>query len=183
VTWRTELVERHRRLFYAHGYEHASGYPSVGDGWQLIVEKAFKRIEAAVGKFLRKNPAASVHVSQIKEKLGGLRIYIHTVGLPARAEALVQDAVDLAEARASCTCEICGAAGVLHDHAGWYLTRCERHAEGEPVPAQHGEADLHIQFKFVRGKMRVSRCRRYDRERDAFVDAPLPPDETWAEGD
>jgi hypothetical protein len=27
-----------------------------------------------------------------------------------------------------------------------------------------------------RGKVSVVSCRRYDRERDAFVEAPLPPD-------
>jgi hypothetical protein len=183
MTWQSDLLNRHRRLFYAHGHEHASGYPSVEDGWQSIIEKAFRRIDEAVAGARRNNPAASVHVKQIKEKLGGLRIYIDSVGLPAETEAAVQEAIDLAEARASCTCEICGSPGVLHDRAGWYLTRCERHAEGEPVPARPGEDDLHIQFKMVNGKMRVSRCRRYDRKRDAFVDAPLPPGETWAEED
>jgi hypothetical protein len=99
--------------------------------------------------------------------------------LPPEAAAKVQEAIDLAEARSYCTCEICGAEGRLHDDGGWYTTRCDRHAAGEPIEPKPGEPDLHIQYSMVAGKMRVIRCRRYDRERDEFVDAPLPPGETW----
>lgn len=174
MSWQIELIKRYPLLFGSPG-----GYPTVGDGWQLIVEKAVARIDEAVGELL-KDAKAIVRVVQIKEKLGGLRIYVDWTALPPDVAAKIREAIDLAEARASCTCEVCGGAGRLHDRDGWYLTRCERHAEGEPVPEQ-GDPDLYIQFVVKDGKMRVSRCRRYDRERDAFVDAPLPPGERWAE--
>lgn len=176
MTWQTDLINRYPGLFRTDPAKHAPGYPSVGDGWQLIVEKAIARVHLAVA-----GANAVVRIAQIKEKLGGLRIYVDWTALPPDVEAKVQEAIDLAEARASCTCEVCGASGRLYDNEGWYSTRCERHPEGQPVPASYGDADLHIQFTLVDGKMRASRCRRYDRERDAFVDTPLPPGVQWPE--
>lgn len=177
MSWQTELMKRHQDLFGPPG--HQRGYPTVGDGWQLIVEKAIGRMSAAK-ESARKG---SISISQIKGKLGGLRIYADWSGLPDDAAAEVRDAIDLAEARAYCTCETCGAIGRLHDDNGWYATRCDRHAQGEPVERKQGEPDLHIQYRMVDGKMRVTKCRRYDRELDAFVDAPLPPGGTLADED
>ncbi len=179
MSWQTELIKRYPLLFRSELTGHAAGYPTVGDGWQLAVETAIARIDAAVGALLT-DGGAVVHIGQIKEKLGRLRVYAEWTALPPAVAEKVQEAIDLAEARASSTCEVCGAPGRLYDRAGWYLTRCERHAEGEPVPDDDDE-DLHVQFAVVDGKMRVLRCRRYDYERDAFTDAPLPPGDEWAE--
>lgn len=180
MTWQIELVRRYPLLFRTQDSEHAAGYPAVGDGWQLIVEKAIGRIDTAASALLKAG-TASIRIAQIKEKLGGLRIYADWTALPEDAAAKVQEAIDLAQARSYCTCETCGAPGQLHDDGGWYTTCCDRHAKGEPIEPKHDDPDLHIQYTFVGGKMRVIKCRRYDREHDAFVDAPLPPGEQWAE--
>lgn len=180
MTWQIELIKRYPHLFRSEFAERASGYPAVGDGWQLIVEKAVERIDAAVGDLLR-NGKAVIRIEQIKEKFGGLRLYADCTVLPLEIEARFQEAIDLAEARSYCTCEVCGARGRLHDDYGWFTTRCDRHAAGEPIEPKRGDPDLHIKYTLTDGKMRVIRCRSYDRERDAFVDAPLPPGETWAE--
>ena len=131
MSWQTALLKRHPRLFGADEPGHARGYPSVGDGWQLLVEKAIERIHAATASV----PPHSITIVQIKEKLGGLRIYADWRGLPDDVAAKVQEAIELAEARAECTCETCGASGRLHNDGGWLLTRCEQHASGEPVDA------------------------------------------------
>jgi hypothetical protein len=166
VKWKDELFERYRHLF------RRGGYPTVGDGWQDLVEKAFVRIDAAA----EGQPTGSLQILQIKEKFGTLRIY-YGHRLPDDVLAKVEEAVKLAEARSRCTCETCGAAGQLYNKGGWRMTRCERHAEGEPVKPPHGDAALDICYVLVDGKMRVTKCRRYDREGDVFVDTPLPPGE------
>ncbi|MCA6116718.1 hypothetical protein J6524_17690 [Bradyrhizobium sp. WSM 1738] len=50
------------------------------------------------------------------------------------ANGQVEEAIDLAEARSACTCEVCGEVGVLRG-GGWLTTRCYRYAEGRP-PAE-----------------------------------------------
>ena len=177
MTWQTELVKRYPLLFQSDEPAHARGCPTVGDGWHLVVEKAIERIDAAVAGL----PRGSLQIVQIKEKFAGLRLYVEWAALLPEVAAKVQEAIDLAEARSYCTCETCGAVGRLYDDDGWFTTRCDRHAEGAPVPATPGDDGLHIKFTVELGKMRVINCRRYDRERDAFVDAPLPPGEEWAE--
>jgi hypothetical protein len=168
MTWQLDLMMSYPHLFArADDPKLSQGYPCVGDGWRPIVERAIERIDTVLA-------GGRVEIVQIKEKLGGLRIYFYSKGLPAGVLATVREAIDLAEARADCTCETCGAVGRLHDKGGWLATRCELHADGQPVEPQHGDANLHVKWTIQDGKMRVISCRQYDRERDAFFDAPLP---------
>jgi hypothetical protein len=48
--WRLELVEAHPNLFHPLGPhpEAAGGYPTCGDGWRDLLERACVRIEAAL---------------------------------------------------------------------------------------------------------------------------------------
>ena len=172
MTWQTDLLERYRNLFgSAEDPETLRGYPTVGDGWRAVVEKAVERIDAALA-----GGPGRVEIVQIKEKLGGLRMYFHSRDLSAGSLAKVREAIDLAEARADCTCETCGAPGRLYDKGGWLSTRCELHAAGKLVLPRDPEPDVHIKWTIEDGRMRVISCRRYDRARDVFVDAPLPKD-------
>ena len=164
--WRHDLMRRYPQLF------DQGGFPTVGDGWQDLLERALKRIAAAVAR----EPAGSFQIVQIKEKYGTLRLYFDGHKLSKKALVKVLEAIDLAEARSACSCEECGAEGRLYDRNGWYLTRCPRHADGEPVPIQPGWDNLSIVRTVRGGKVGVVSCRRYDRERDVFVEAPLPPD-------
>jgi hypothetical protein len=165
--WRDDLMRRYPQLFAG------SGYPTVGDGWQDLLERALKRIVTAVA---RDGAKASVRIVQIKEKFGTLRLYFHSRQLSKKALAELDEAIKLAEARSACTCEECGAEGRLYDRNGWYLTRCPRHSDGEPVAIKPGWDNLSVVRTATRGKVRVTSCRRYDRERDVFVAASLPPD-------
>ena len=150
-----------------------SGFPTVGDGWRDLLERALKRIAAAVAR----GPAGSrVQIAQIKEKFGTIRIYWDGHKLSKKALAAVNEAIELAEARSACTCEECGNEGRLYDRNGWYLTRCPRHSAGEPVEIKPGWDNLRVVRTVGRGNAGVTSCRRYDRERDVFVEAPLPPD-------
>lgn len=62
--------------------------------------------------------ARSVRVVQIKEKFGGLRIYLD------QHDDTLDAAIILAESIASRTCEDCGAPGELRG-TGWLVTRCD----------------------------------------------------------
>ena len=62
------------------------------------------------------------HALQIKEKFGGLHVY-----LSARTPAM-HEAIDAAAARANRTCDQCGAPGILRNLGGYRCTRCDFHA-------------------------------------------------------
>ena len=137
--WRIELVEMHPRLF--HGPtgkpEAARGYPTCEEGWRDLLERACERIEAALVE------GGAFRVLQIKEKFGTLRFY-WSGDLSDAAKAKVKEAIALATARSTCTCEICGAEGWLHNRGGWFATACAEHAKGEPVPVEPDLENVHI---------------------------------------
>jgi hypothetical protein len=107
---------------------------------------------------------------QIKEKYGTLRFY-WTGRLSKEAEARVDEAIDLAEARSACTCELCGEEGRLHRKGGWLMTRCAAHAEGRAVETELRFENVHIMERTVGGTREVL-CRRYDRATDSFIAVP-----------
>jgi hypothetical protein len=157
--WRQGLMQRHASLF-ARG-----GALAVGSGWRELIEKAVERIAVVAAGA----PGDEITITQIKEKFGGLRIYFNAKRLPDDTLARIREAIDLAEARADCTCETCGAQGRLYYDDGWYVTCCEVHAQGEPVRRRPNYSIWRPAAGGVGGMLGA---RRYDRERDAFVDVP-----------
>ncbi|MEW6451370.1 MAG: hypothetical protein AB1490_12005 [Pseudomonadota bacterium] len=165
-----KLMRRYARFF------SPGGSPSIEEGWADLLDRALRRIESAMAN---ESTEAVFRIVQTKEKFGTIRIYYEAKSLSAAAQKAIEEAIALAEARSACTCEVCGNEGRLHDCAGWYTTRCPRHADGDPVPVGPGRENVRIVRTFHPGGIRIDSCRRYDRERDAFVDAPLPCD--WNE--
>jgi hypothetical protein len=166
--WQLHLMERYPNLF------EKSGYPTVGQGWLDILDRALQRFENVLAF---EDARSWIRITQIKEKFGTLRLYYwNSLDFSDAGLDMVEEVVDLAEARSDCTCEECGAHGRLYDRGGWLMTRCADHAEGEPAPIRPGWEDIHVKT-IVRGGSSVVLCKRYDRENDVFVDAPLPPDE------
>lgn len=174
--WRTHLMQTYPHLFTRkiEGRMVQSGYPSVEDGWRDIVETAITRINSALNNA---SPQESIHIAQIKEKLGGLRIYIDGFGTRQSPDLwrTIRAIIDLAEARAACTCEICGKEGRLYTNQGYLTTRCARHGSGFVRVHSDDREMLHYSVSYE-GGAKVQSCRRYDRDADTFVDAPLPPD-------
>lgn len=78
-----------------------------GPGWADILDK--------LGPVLELH---SVHVHQVKEKFGGLRVYYDGV-IPD-----VDAAIKAAEAEAWRTCELCGDPGKCESRGNWLSTRC-----------------------------------------------------------
>jgi hypothetical protein len=165
--WRIAMLEAHPNLFHppeAHP-ETADGYPSCGEGWRDLLERACVRIEAALA-----DGGGTFRASQIKEKFGGLRFYWWGQVSPETA-ARISDALALAEARSFCSCETCGAEGQLYRHGGISMTRCAAHAKGQPVPAKPGRENVHMVRVAAPQGFRVA-PRRYDRATDSFIDVP-----------
>jgi len=164
--WRADLVAAYPTLFNQEfrGQVLTPGWPEVDDGWRELLEVAASRIAAA----LAADPSGSLTISQIKSKYGTLRLYYDVRGRP-ETEAAIAEAVDLAEARSACTCETCGAEGRLFDDGGWFVTACDAHQRGNPVPVRSGWERLLVVRKFG-GEANQTTCRRYDRETDRFID-------------
>jgi hypothetical protein len=68
-----------------------------------------------------------VRVNQIKEKFGGLRVYVEVSGSGDFKER-VRGMIEQAEKQASRTCEFCSNPGVLRS-AGWMRVTCEKHSK------------------------------------------------------
>jgi hypothetical protein len=169
--WPEELIGAYPDLFHppADHFGVAQAYPECGEGWWDVLDRACARIRAA-----RADAGTNFRLSQIKEKFGSLRIYWDG-GLSPEAVAQVEEAIVLAEARSACTCEICGREGRLCDRGGWLATACPEHARGEPVPVRPGCENLHTVRQVVDRRVRIVSCRRYDRDRDAFIDVDPAP--------
>jgi hypothetical protein len=165
-TWQQDLVDLHPEMFIRtfRGVSFSTGYPSCPDGWRDIVTKLVERVSAAALGY-------PVHFTQILERHGRLTIYWKAeASLPKGVECAIEQAIELAEARASCSCAICGANARLFSNAGRLVAVCPDHAQGVQVPVRPGWENLHIVRRFVGDNIHSVACRRYDRVHDQFVD-------------
>lgn len=165
-TWQQHLVDLHPELFVRtfRGVTFAPGFPSCGHGWCDIVTKLVERVSAAAEGY-------PIYFTQILARHGRLMIYWKAeASLSKGVEHAIEQAIELAEARASCSCAICGAKGHLFSSGSCLFTACPDHARGVPVPVPHGMEDLHIVRAFVGDDIHGLACRRYDRLHDRFVE-------------
>jgi hypothetical protein len=92
------------------------------EGWRGIINKSIREIDEIVGK-------EYFVFEQIKEKLGGLRIYYRFDPNLINSDK-IQEIVRKAEAEASVTCEITGKPGSLcRRYGGWLKTLCPEKAK------------------------------------------------------
>lgn len=162
--WKTKLVGRYPDLFRPpHGMlEVTEGALECGEGWWSILDTACIRIRAALAIGL-----GTFRFTQIKEKAGTLRIY-WAGRLSGSTEERIREAIDLAEARSACCCELCGHEGHLFRNEGILTTRCLAHSGGVRVEARDGFANIHLVQRVV-GHRRTVQCCRYDQRTDSFV--------------
>lgn len=85
----------------------------VGPGWSNILMDLHQQLVEVDPDY---------DVGQIKEKFGGLRVYLDS-GWNQGAEALI----DAATASAAETCEFCGEPGKLRTDRSWHKTLCDGH--------------------------------------------------------
>lgn len=95
--------------YMRNGIPRRDGLRMVGDGWSPLVLEVYE------------NLSENTHIVQIKEKWGGLRIYIDH-GTDADWD-LLEDV----ERRSFEICEVCGKTGKTRTDLPWHLTLCETH--------------------------------------------------------
>lgn len=99
-------------------YSEDEAVAQVGRGWEELVRAVY------AAKYTLNSPA---NIITVKEKLGGLRIYIDYYD--EELDKVVQNVGVLSFA----ICEVCGNAGKLRKLDALYLTRCETHANGSVI--------------------------------------------------
>lgn len=101
------------------------------DGWAHIIADALESIAA-----VEQASGFRARVSQIKEKIAGLRLYVRGGDDSAEGQrfaAQLMEIVQAAQRRAARTCEDCGQPGQLRCAPGWFRTTCEQHSRGAGV--------------------------------------------------
>ena len=94
----------------------------VGNGWYNLLEECCARIMAA-------KPSESLQAAQVKEKFGGLRLYLSTAGESDEVNKAIFEAVDAAECASFKTCERCGRPG-SPGNGSWRRTLCDQCNKG-----------------------------------------------------
>lgn len=88
----------------------------VDCGWYPLVYHLLEDIETQ----LKKTPVEDFEVVQIKEKFGGIRVYVGS------GNEKIFDMINKAEEKSYKICERCGARGSLDRSYGWLLTLCAK---------------------------------------------------------
>lgn len=114
ATW---LSQRYARLLVPQG-EGCFDFECLS-GWTWLIDAAlqllYSRAEAQ---------RLDLHVTQIKEKFGALRIHHHG------GDACIDAICDIAERISENVCEVCGEPGINLSTHDWLSTRCELHRTG-----------------------------------------------------
>lgn len=102
-------------LYGKHRQRFAKRFPGFecGGGWATL-------IDSTLSEMAMKCP--DVRIVQVKEKMGGLRIYLEDKRNEI-AKGLLHDAEEISFT----VCEICGEAGVRIASDGWVRVRCYGH--------------------------------------------------------
>ena len=99
------------------GYDLDLAKASVGAGWHPLLELIFRLLDMPQHA-RRPQP----YVIQVKEKLGGLRVYLENAG------EYESGYVSGLESASFLICEECGERGTLRTDRTWHRTLCENHS-------------------------------------------------------
>jgi hypothetical protein len=113
MTWWEELIEKYPILL--RDEMGCPPYLEVSEGWRGILEELLPKLEE--GRLLLPKDRQNCHIVQLKEKFGGLRVYLSDGNDPMDLAILE------AEKKAIKTCEFCGEPGTLRNR-GWWKVRC-----------------------------------------------------------
>lgn len=123
-------MQKGRRVLLQGKYEFLRATPvteglmafgfACGDGWLPILEDLFERIDEEV----KRSALTDFKVVQVKEKFGGLRVYVEG------GNDAIEELIAAASKKAEATCEDCGKPGRRRTtnkgklHA-WMKTQCD----------------------------------------------------------
>ncbi len=105
-----------RQTLMPQGFTH-------GDSWFDILWRLCGHMETLVAE-LEHATGCKFEVLQVKEKFGGLRIYVN------HANDAIRRRIETAEQESLHTCEVCGRRGKRRENS-WIKTLCDEHAGGE----------------------------------------------------
>ena len=94
-----------------------------GDGWFDILWRLCGDLEPLVAEF-EQATGRKFEILQVKEKFGGLRIYMN------RANDAIRRRIEAAKLESFRTCEVCGQSGKRRE-GGWIKTLCDEHASAQ----------------------------------------------------
>jgi hypothetical protein len=118
------LSQDYPYLFYDGEPYDFSG--EIGRGWHDLCIMAFGEIVDAYIEY--GVDLSEFCLLQIKEKFGGLRIYVG--GMDAELHDAVAEIINEAESASFKICEVCGEPGYPRNGA-WIKTLCDKHANQE----------------------------------------------------
>ena len=135
--------ELEEKLFNKFGHLLGRGttggcaYIETGDGWYDLIDSLLSSIQSRVDsqRYLKESaePTAVV-VTQIKEKWGGLRVYLDG------GDDFIWGVVHAGETMSHKICEMCGNPAVRRRSA-WVMTLCDHHAALRLNPGADNKID------------------------------------------
>lgn len=104
-------------------------FEEVGPGWRPLLESLDELFEDKLHDFA---DIKDIEVLQVKEKFGGLRVYLNHPRLPKEMSDKLHSYIMMAERMSFRMCEECGNPNVetrnqLEAQLGWRKTLCENH--------------------------------------------------------
>ncbi|AYM66198.1 hypothetical protein G6L68_25270 [Agrobacterium fabrum] len=138
------------------------------DGWLQLLDDFFSVVDRELPE------GATFRLLQVKEKLGGLRIYFRLDDdIDDEISQRIHDAYDRAAARSYRTCEICGKRGRFSKRGGLLTVVCEEHqidGDGRKAVPQEPEADYYR-------RANREQWQRFDYDANVFVPCDPPEDQ------
>lgn len=110
----------------------------TGSGWFRIIYELSTDLEAEILK-LPEADREYCCASQVKEKYGTLRFYMHS-----QTEEM-SNLIREAQHKSHKTCETCGAPGELRG-GGWLFTACEEHSRDELTCKEYGKQEINKEW-------------------------------------
>ncbi len=108
------------------GYDRDLAKRSVGTGWVGLIDEIFDKKE--------KLQLNTVKIVQVKEKYGGLRVYIDGYEMDENHPVYkFEKFLHEVENRSFKICEACGKPGAVRGRH-WYYTSCDEHAKNGDLP-------------------------------------------------
>lgn len=98
-----------------------------GNGWYNLLYDLSEEVENILQN-LDPSLCETHYVSQVKEKMGGLRFYVHGSDFPEELREFISEA----ETKSFKICELCGEPGKLRGGTS-LMTLCDEHSGGKPL--------------------------------------------------
>jgi hypothetical protein len=98
-------------------------YFECGPGWEKLIRDLCQELEPICQRQEASREEFILVATQVKEKFGGLRFYVHPFS--EEVDVLIRKA----EARSLLTCEVCGSDGSMRSRGRWLRTLCKVHGD------------------------------------------------------